>query len=166
MAKIEKLNVVPVKKTSAGKKVVKAIVVIAAVNGAIKLISMYSSKKENSKNLPEGEYCYKLMMNGKQLSFNDQVVKKITLSAKMSGIDLDLSNIEDLDGLQIYCKGWMSGICIRVPENITVKTDLKIRAGGISNSVPSYIDENLPTIYISGKVYLSGVDIRLVEEQS
>lgn len=163
MAKNEKLSVVPVKKTSAGKKVAKAIFVIAAVNGAFKLISMYSSKKTSSKNLPEGEYRYDLMMDGKQLSFKDQIVKKITLSAKMSGIDLNMNNIEDIDGLRINCKGWMSGICIRVPENIAVKTDIKIRAGGLSNLVPSYVEENLPTIYISGKVYLSGVNIRLAE---
>ncbi len=163
MNKNTKPIVVAVKKRSTGKKIAKAIVTIAAVNGALKLVSMYLSKKTNSMTLPEGEYQYVLTMGGKQLSFENKVVKKITLSAKMSGIDLDLRNIEDIDGLIIHCKEWMSGICIRIPEKIAVKTDLKVRASGVSNSVPVYLEEGLPTIYITGKIYLSGLDIRLVE---
>jgi hypothetical protein len=98
------------------------------------------------------------------LNFKDKVVKKITIKAKMSGIDLDLSNIEDIDGLSINFKGWMSGLCIRVPENIAVKADVTTIMGGIYSSVPTYLEENLPTIFITGRASLSGVDIRLIEE--
>ena len=78
MNKNTKPIVVAVKKRSTGKKIAKAIVTIAAVNGAVKLVSMYLSKKTNSMTLPEGEYQYVLTMGGKQLSFENKVVKKIT----------------------------------------------------------------------------------------
>lgn len=156
--------VVSKKKTSTGKTMLKAVAIMAAVNGGIKLYSMYSSKKSNQVDLVKGEYNYSLMMNGKQIKFENEAVRKITLSTRMSGIDLNLSNINDLDGLKIECRGWMSGICIRVPKDVAVKVELKTRLGEVSKTVPDYLDESLPTIHISGKVYLSGINIRLIEE--
>jgi hypothetical protein len=163
MARKEKLEVVAKQKASTRKKILKFVAIMAAMNASIKLISMYKGKKAKKIDLPEGEYCYILKMDGKQFKFENQEVKKITLNTKMSGIDLDLSNIKNINGLRIICKGLMSGICIRVPKDIAVKVELKAKLSGLANSIPVYLDENLPIIYISGKVYFSGVDIRLVQ---
>lgn len=151
------------RKTSTGKKMIKAVAIIAAVNGGIKLFSMYSSRRSNQVDLPKGEFFFHFVMDGKQIYLDEDKVEKITLCSKMSGIDLDLGKVKELDGLRIECKSFMSGICIRVPKDISVKIEAKQRFSTILQSVPKYLDDSLPTVYITGNVYLSGINIRLID---
>lgn len=149
------------KKKCYKKYILKAVFVIAAINGSIKLISQYINKKKAK--LPKGHYRYRLTMDGQRISFDDKEVKHIRINAQMSGVDLSLDQIKDLNGLRIEFKAWMSGVCIRVPKNVQVKLAVKELFSGVSNQIPVYLDETLPTIYITGKISLSGLDLRLIE---
>lgn len=159
--KSEMTNLVP-KKKSKGKTVVKVIVAIAAVQGIMKLISMYQEKKSEKKTeVPETKE-YSLWMNGKQVRFEeDEEIRSIHVKAVMSGLDLDLSHLKLTDDIFISGKAVMSGVCIRVPENVQVKVNSKSVAGAIANTVPQYVDESLPIIFIEIDGVMSGIAVKL-----
>lgn len=149
------------KKKSLGKVLVKITVVVAAVNGAVKLYSMWKDKRNPETKQQPGVTEYDLMMKGEHPSFDGEYVKKITIKGKMSGFDMDLTGAQLAEDTYIYLNAFMSGICIRVPENVNVTTELKSIAAGVSNTVPKYLDDSLPLVHIVGRNIMSGVDIRV-----
>lgn len=161
MKKIKSQEVLP-KKPSKAKKVVAAVVIVGVVNLAIKGIAMIASKQK--KEVAEDELIFKLRMNGKKADpTNEKKIRRITIDNFMSGMDLDLRNLDLSEGLSIHVKSLMSGICIRVPENIQVESELKLKLSGYSNTIPEYLDESLPSILITGKAYMSGVAIKFID---
>lgn len=145
---------------STGKKLFIAGAFIVTSFGIATAIKHLISKKKESKE--ENELVYSCFMNGIKDCPSKADVYKITIKATMSGIDLDLRDLDLSRGLWIRIDAVMSGICIRIPENIQVETDLDVKLSGISNNIPDYLDTSLPIIHVIGKANLSGVDIKFV----
>lgn len=157
--KKEIVPVVEVKKKK-GHRLMKAVVIIAAIQGIIKVVSMMKEKKEQP---GEDEIFLDLMMDGKKIDHAEQEIKRIKIKATMSGVDLDLSKIEFKDGLKIQINMLMSGLNIRVPENVQVSMDVNSKIGGVSNEIPTYLDDTLPTVYITGNSLMGGISIKFAE---
>ncbi len=159
----KKNEIVPVipKKKSKGKTVVKVIVAIAAIQGILKVVSMYQNKKNEKQSDIEGTKKYNVWMNGKQERLEEEELRSIEIQAVMSGIDLDLSKLKIKEDMFISGKAIMSGVCIRVPEDINVKLNCKTVLGACANSVPKYFDETLPTIFVEVDGIMSGIAVKL-----
>lgn len=164
------MEFVSVKKKNKGRTLLKIIVVVAAVKGAMKVISMYKekqSKAQEDQNDVEGVKTYFGFMNGQQIRLDEEEVETIHLKATMSGIDLDLRHAIIPKELFITGKLMLSGLSIRVPENVKVKTNCSIKLGACNNTVPSYLEEELPTIYIELDAFMSGIDVRVgIQEEN
>lgn len=161
----KKNEIVPVipKKKSKGKTVVKVIVAIAAIQGILKVVSMYKNKKNEKQSAIEGTKKYTVWMNGKQERLQEEELRSIEIQAVMSGIDLDLSKLKIKEDMFISGKAIMSGVCIRVPEDINVKLNCKTVLGACANSVPKYADETLPTIFVEVDGIMSGIAVKLAK---
>ena len=145
-------------------KVKKVLIIVAVVTGiqlAWKGIAKITSKKKQVK---EDELVFHLRMTGKkECPTKEKAIRCIHIDSFMSGMDLDLQELDLSKGLKIRINNVMSGVCIRVPENIQVASDLKLHLSGYSNSIPEYLDESLPRILITGKAFMSGIDIKLID---
>lgn len=163
----KKKEIVPVipKKKSKGKTVVKVIVAIAAIQGILKVVSMYQNKKNEKQSETQGTKKYTVWMNGKQERLEDEEIRTIEIQAVMSGIDLDLSKLKIQEDMFISGKAIMSGVCIRVPEDINVKMNGKTVLGACANSVPKYFDETLPTIFVEIDGVMSGIAVKLAKSE-
>ncbi len=159
----KKKEIVPViqKKKSKGKTVVKVIVAAAAIHGVFKMIAKYQHKKNEKQSVEEGTKKYNVWMNGKQVHLEDEEIRSIDIQAVMAGIDLDLSKLKIQEDMFISGKAIMSGVCIRVPEDINIKMNCKAVLGACENSVPKYLDETLPTIYVEVDGIMSGIAVKL-----
>lgn len=154
------------KKKSKGRRVVKLMFAIAAINGALKLYSMYKENKENEsgKNKDNEVKVYKVFMNGRQVKLDGEIIQGIFVKAYLSGVDLDLRNAIITDDVFITCKSILSGISIRVPDGVNVEVSGKNILSGLDNSVPEIFDKEVPTIYIDAASYLSGIAIKSSSE--
>lgn len=160
--KKELMKFVPARKKSAGKKVVKAVLAIAAINGVLYVLSKQKNqaeKKNESKNENSEIKVHDVFMNAKQIKVEDEF-QGIVLKSVMSGVEIDLRNAIIKKDVYITCKNIMSGISIRVPAGVNVKLENKDILSGTDNAVPEYEGEEVPTIYIEAKSILSGLAIR------
>jgi hypothetical protein len=158
--KKEIVTVVP-KKKSKGKTVVKVIVAIAAIQGILKMVEFYKNKKDKKQPEATGTKKYTLWMGGKQVRLDEEELRSIEIKAVMSGIDIDLTKTMIHQDMFITGKAVMSGVCIRVPENINVKMNCKTILGACANSVPKYFDETLPTIFVEVDGIMSGIAVKI-----
>lgn len=160
--KNEVVKIVPKKRKSTGKKVIKVVVAIAAMNGALKLYSMYKENKENEQdnNKDNSVKKYNVYMNGRQIKLDGEAIQGVFIKTIMGGVDLDLRKAIITEDVFITCKGVMSGISIRVPEHVNVSVDVKGFMNGISNTVPKHFEDEVNTIYIDGDCAMSGISVR------
>lgn len=157
----KKKEIVIPNKKSKGKTVVKVIVAIAAIQGIIKIVSLYKNKKNDKQPATEGTKKYTVWMNGKQVRLDEEEVRSIEIQAVMSGIDIDLTKTKIQEDMFISGKAIMSGVCIRVPEDINVRMNCKTVLGACANSVPKYFDETLPTIFVEVDGVMSGIAVKI-----
>ncbi|WP_312368972.1 LiaF domain-containing protein [Lachnoclostridium sp.] len=159
----KKKEIVPVlpKKKSKGKTVVKVIVAVAAIQGILKMVAFYKNKKNEKQPENEGTKKYAVWMNGKQVRLDEEELRSIEIQAVMSGIDIDLTKAKIHEDMFISGKAIMSGVCIRVPEDINVKMNCKTILGACANSVPKYFDETLPTIFVEVDGVMSGIAVKI-----
>ncbi|ABX41663.1 LiaF domain-containing protein [Lachnoclostridium phytofermentans] len=159
----KKKEIVPVTpyKKSKGKTVVKVIVAIAAIQGIFKIVSFYKNKKNENQSTDAETKKYTVWMNGKQVRLDEEEVRSIDIQAVMSGIDIDLTKAKIHEDMFISGKAIMSGVCIRVPEDINVKMNCKTILGACANSVPKYFDETLPTVFVEVDGIMSGIAVKI-----
>ncbi len=159
--KKKKIQEVLVTKDSKIKKVLILVAVVAGIKLAWKGIARITSKKKQVK---EDELVFRLRMTGKkECPTKEKAIRCITIDSCMSGMDLDLQEVDLSKGLKIQINAVMSGVCIRVPENIQVTSDLKLHLSEYSNTIPEYLDESLPRILITGKAFMSGIAIKFID---
>lgn len=96
--------------------------------------------------------------SGIDLNYDGQVFEGAELTAVFGGVKCDLRNaIIDKD-CAIQLSAIFGGIDILVPNNVNVKVSSNSIFGGVSNKTA--IQQNVPTIYVSGTCMFGGVDIK------
>ncbi|WP_066716101.1 LiaF domain-containing protein [Clostridium sp. Marseille-P299] len=162
------MEFIPTKKKSKGHKVIKAVMAVIAINGALKLYSMYRENKDNEKGKNEGNEVkvYKACMTGREIKLDGEKVQGIFIKAYMSGVDLDLRNAIITEDIFITCKSIMSGISIRVPHGVNVELDGKCVLGSMDSSVPEALEKVGPTVYVDANLMLSGLAVQAGKKQS
>ena len=162
------MELVPTKKKSKGHKVIKAVLAIAAINGAVKLYSMYRENMDNEKGKNDGNEVkvYKSCMDGKRIKLDGEKVQGIFIKSYMSGVDLDLRNAIITEDIFITCKCVMSGISIRVPYGVNVELSGKCMFGSMDSSVPEALEKTGPMVYVDANIILSGLAVQAGKKQS
>lgn len=162
------MELVPSRRKSKGHKVVKAVLAIAAINGALKLYSMYRENTDNEKGKNDGNEVkvYKACMTGRRIKLDGEKVQGIFIKSYMSGVDLDLRNAIITEDVFITCKSIMSGISIRVPYGVNVELDGKCIFGSMDSSVPESLEKTGPTVYVDANIVFSGLAVQAGRKQS
>lgn len=162
------MELIPRKKKSRGHRVVKAVLAIAAINGALKLYYMYRENTDNEKGKNDGNEVkvYKACMTGRRIKLDGEKVQGIFIKSYMSGVDLDLRNAIITEDVFITCKSVMSGISIRIPYGINVELDGKCILGSMDSSVPESLEKTGPTVYVDSNIVLSGLAVQAGRKQS
>lgn len=157
---------VTVKKGTAGKKIVKFVAFVIAVNvvgNAIgKLINKMNMNDKDSEKVGD-VLKYSVVFNGRNIKIENEPFKGAVINNVFGGIKLDLGSAIIEEDVDIYCKNLMSGMSIIIPENIKVDFSGKTFMSGITNNVPEVNEVTAPTIHFYTDNILSGMEIKVKE---
>ncbi len=146
-------------------KIFIAFIAIQAVIAIIlKILNIKGRKREKANDEREIKEYY-AYMDGKQIYCEDTLFKGMIVRTIMGGVSINLANAIIKDDAFITIDTIMGGVSIKVPEGVNVKLDGKFTASGCSNTVPEYLDEDVPTLYIAAKALMSGIAVKVVETE-
>ena len=161
---METTKLVIVKKSTAGKKIVKFVAFVIAVNVVGNVIGKLINKlnKQDKDSEKEGDILkYSAVFNGRNIKIENEPFKGAVIKNVFGGIKLDLGSAIIEEDVDIYCKNIMGGMSIIIPENIKIDFSGKTFMSGITNNVPEVDEVTAPTIHFYTDNILSGMEIKV-----
>ena len=137
-----------------------------AIKGIFVVLKLILEQKKCKQESKDGvKYFHSIFGSKKEQIFSDDVVNKIKMAANFSAYDIDLSRMkfDETVTADIYAIG--SAVCIRVPENVQVIVENHTKQSAISNNVPDYVEEEIPTLMIHCNGYFSAIAIKIKESE-
>ena len=98
------------------------------------------------------------VFSGCEVNYDGEVFEGAELTAVFGGLDCDLRNAIIEKDCAIQVSAIFGGIDIFVPAGINVKVNSNNIFGGVSNKTA--VQQNTPTIYVSGTCMFGGVEIK------
>ena len=98
------------------------------------------------------------VFSGCEVNYDGEVFEGAELTAVLGGLDCDLRNAIIEKDCAIQVSAIFGGIDIFVPAGINVKVNSNNIFGGVSNKTA--VQQNTPTIYVSGTCMFGGVEIK------
>lgn len=146
-----------------GKTLLKAAVVVAAVNATVCTVVVHVKKKAKEKetqNKENLEKHFEVFMHGRKITLGDENFNKIKVKTFLGGVDLDLREAVITEDITVSCKSFMGGINIRVPEGVNVVVKGNSVLGGVTNFVPLQQGDDIPTIYVNANQVMGGLCVK------
>lgn len=164
----EEMELQKVKKNGVCGVLLKIILVLGMIHGALLALGKYMAKR--ARELEEGnegqkKKNYMAFMSGKDIRIGREEVEKISIQSCMGGVNLDLTGAEIRRDMKIDIQATMSGVAIKVPPMVRVELDGTNVVSGFANMVPVYEAEELPTIRIYAECVMSGISVEMVPDR-
>lgn len=155
-------EVLPKKKSSFGKKLFVTAAIIGTTAVAVKSIKrLVEAKKEDLErgNQYRDTKEYLNVFNGQNLVIDgSEECKDMKIKAMFAGSVINMTAANITKDISLEITSVCGGIRLLIPEGINVQTDCKALASGIAN--PTEYVAGQPTIYISGNLFCSGLQIQ------
>ena len=155
-------DVLPKKKSCFGKKLLITAAVIGTAAVAVKSIKrLVEEKKEDLErgNQYRDTKEYLNVFNGQNLVIDgSEECKDMKFKVMFAGSIVNMTAANITKDISLEIASVCGGIRILIPEGVNVQADCKALASGIANQT-EYI-AGQPTIYISGKLFCSGLQIQ------
>jgi len=157
-------ELVIVTKGTAGKNLVKIVVLIATVHVVVKVVGKVIDKMnqvDKASEEDENILRYSVIFNGRNIKVEDEIFKGAIINNICGGFKLDLGSARIEEDVDIHCKNLMSGFTLIVPEKVNVNITGKSIMSGVASNVPKLDAETAPTIHIYADNLMSGMEVKV-----
>lgn len=160
--------VTPQKKGKLLKKLIKIAAVYTLLDTALGLYAQYRKKRMaglEKENKDSAYKCYDLFMDSREIKIGKEKFSGANIKNCMSGLSLDLREMEIDSDIFLNISNAIGGIAIKVPYGVNVKCDSKCIFGGVACTVPEYEGEDVHTVYIEARVTLGGLSVQAEKKE-
>lgn len=142
-----------------GSKVLRGLALLVIVSAAGQLVGRRISRGDESSDV----FRLAAIGGGRELVSEAEAFRAGSALAVMGGIEIDLREATlDPDGATLDIRACMGGVDVTLPAGWRVEVERHGFAGGVDTRIgeSSDVHDGAPTLHITAKAWLGGIEIR------